>query len=221
MMSIEMTYQGTPIVVSVNDTFNRLTITKLFKEDYRWYATCVCSCGTTIQRIYVRSLLSGNTKSCGCYNSDLTIQRNLKHGLKTRNAERSRLYSIWTDMRRRCNNPERKRSECYAAKGIKVCEEWNDFAAFKDWSMANGYNDTLSIDRIDNNKGYCPENCRWIPFGDQSKNRTTNHYITFNGKTQTLTDWSKEIGIGRNTLTARLQRGWSIEKALTTPKIEY
>lgn len=220
MESIEVTYKGERIAVSVNDTFNRLTITNLFKEDGKWCAACKCSCGAIIHKIVVRSLLSGNTKSCGCYNSELTAQRNFKHGEKSRDQERNRLYEIWVDMRRRCNSTSHNRAKNYSLKGISVCDEWNDFTTFKDWSINNGYDDTLSIDRIDNSEGYCPENCRWIPPGEQSKNRTANHYITFNNKTQTLTDWAKEVGIGRNALTSRLQRGWTIERALTTPKIE-
>jgi hypothetical protein len=208
-------------MVSVNDTFNRLTIADLFKEKSKWYASCKCSCGKEIQRIYVRSLLTGNTKSCGCYNSDLTKQRNLKHGAKNRNQSRNRLYEIWVDMRRRCNSTTHNRAKNYSLKGIRVCDEWNDFLVFQDWAIKNGYNDSLSIERIDNDKNYCPENCKWISMKDQAKNRTTNHYLTLNGKTQTLTDWAIETGINRTTITGRLRKGWSVERALTEPTNKY
>lgn len=217
MQSINIIHNGAPIVVSIDDTLNRLTIKSLFKEKKGWYASCQCQCGAFVPRVLVRSLLTGNTKSCGCYNRHLTTQRNQKHGYKTRQAGASRLYSIWSDMRRRCNNPTRKGAENYALKHIRVCDEWNDFAVFQTWALAHGYTDTMTIERHDNAKGYSPENCSWIPKAEQSKNRDSNHYITFQGKTLTLTDWAKELNINRSTLSGRFSRGWSIEQALTTP----
>ena len=217
MHSINMRYNGTEITVSIEDKFNRLTIKSLFKEKKGWYASCQCQCGTFVPRILVRSLLTGNTKSCGCYNSDLTVQRNHKHGYKTRKAGASRLYSIWSDMRRRCNNPTRRGAHNYALKNIHVCDEWNDFEVFQSWAYSHGYTDEMTIERKDNTQGYNPDNCSWIPKSEQSKNRDSNHYITFHGKTQTLSDWAQEINISRTTLHARLRRGWSIEQALTTP----
>lgn len=98
-------------------------------------------------------------------------------------------------------------------KGIKVCEEWDDYSSFYDWAIANGYNDNLTLERIDNNKNYEPNNCKWIPKSEQSKNRTSNHYITYNNQTKTLTDWAKEFGIKRTTLSNRIRKGWPIEKA--------
>ena len=220
MNTIEMNYKGNKIAISVGSVYNKLKIINLFKVDYKWYATCECECGKIVDKICVRSLLTGNTKSCGCYNKELTIQRNLKHGQKTRNKKTDRLYSIWADMRRRCSNVSRKDAQNYALKNIKVCEEWNNYELFMNWALQNGYNDELTLERIDNSKGYNPDNCKWIPKSEQSKNRTSNHYITYNGKTQTLTDWSKEIGIPRTTLDSRLKRNWSIEDALTKPLIK-
>lgn len=216
MQSINITYNGVIRTIAINDKFNRLTIKSLFKEARGWYASCQCQCGTIVPRVLVRSLLSGNTKSCGCYNRELTAQRNRKHGYKTRQNKASRLYSIWSDMRRRCNNPHRRGAENYALKGIHICEEWNDFAEFQKWALTHGYTDTMTIERRDNTKGYGPDNCIWIPKSEQSKNRDSNHYITFQGKTLTLTDWAKELGIKRSTLSGRFLRGWSIEQALTT-----
>ena len=213
--SITMTFCGEKITVKIGDKFNRLTIIELFKFNGKWYAKCKCDCENYVERILVRSLLTENTKSCGCYNSDLVTQRNQKHGNAYRD-NKSRLYKIWVDMHRRCENPNRARAKGYCLKGITVCKEWEEFQPFKEWAFANGYDNSLSIERKDNDKGYCPENCTWIPKSDQSKNRTTNHYITFNGKTQTLTDWSKELDINRTTIQSRLNRGWSIERALNT-----
>lgn len=216
MDSKTFTYKGNEITVHINDKFNRLTVKDLFYYNGKLYCTCECECGTIIQKILVRNLLSGNTKSCGCLNRDLTIERNFKHGYKTRNSH-NRLYNIWNDMNRRCTNPNRKGAKDYVNKGIKVCEDWKDFSNFNKWALENGYSDELTIERKDNSKGYNPENCIWISKEEQSKNRTTNHYITFNNETKTLTDWAKKMNINRTTLTSRLKRGWSIEKALTTP----
>ena len=99
-----------------------------------------------------------------------------------------------------------------------MCEEWvSNFNTFSTWAESNGYNDTLTIDRIDNNKNYEPSNCRWVTRKEQSKNTSQNHYITFNEETKLLTEWSKQTGINATTILNRLNRGWSIEKTLTTP----
>ena len=156
MESIIITYNKEKVKISINDKYNRLTIKKLFKENYKWYATCECKCGQIVKKIDVRSLLSGNTKSCGCYNKELTIKRNFKHGYKTRNEKNKRLYFIWSDMRRRCNNTFRKDAKNYALKEIKVCNEWNDFETFMKWALSNGYNDNLTIERIDNRVLHLP-----------------------------------------------------------------
>ena len=206
MNSIEITYKNEKITVSINDIYNRLKVLKLFKVKYKWYATCECECGKVVEKVCVRSLLTGNTKSCGCYNLELIKERNTKHGYKQRNTDVERLYKIWSDMRRRCTNKKRKGAENYVLKGITVCSEWNDYLNFREWAVQNGYNDELTLERIDNSKGYSPENCKWIPKSEQSKNRTTNHYITYNDETKTLTDWAKTVGIPRTTLNARLKR---------------
>lgn len=215
MDKIEIIFKKQKRTIKVGDIFNYYTILSLYKstgvssKDKKIRCTCQCKCGKIKEKILLRSLLSNNTKSCGCYNSMLTKQRNEKHG-KSKN----RLYKTWLEMRRRCNNPNRKESKNYYSKGISICNEWNDFLLFEDWALNNGYKENLTIERIDYNGNYTPENCTWIKKEEQSKNRSSNHYITFNGKTQTLSDWSRELGIKRTTLTARLRRGWPIEKAL-------
>ena len=216
MNEISCTYQGEKIKIKINDKFNRLRVIDIFKDKYKYYAKCECDCGKVIDKIVLRSLLSENTKSCGCLNSELTIQRNLKHGMKTREKGASRLYGIWSDMRRRCNNVNRKNANNYALKGIKVCQEWDNFSNFYHWSINNGYNEALTLERKDNSLGYNPDNCCWISKSEQAKNRTTNHYITYNGETKTLTDWAKTLDINRTTLQSRLRRGWTIEQAFST-----
>ena len=138
---------------------------------------------------------------------------NRKHGLS-----KTRLHSIWTNMKTRCNNPNATGFQNWGGKGIKVCEEWsNDVQAFYDWSMMNGYEEHLTIDRIDNDKGYSPDNCRWITYKDQANNVSTNHPYTFNGEVLNSKEMAEKYGLKRTTFEERLKSGWSLEKALLTP----
>jgi len=174
---------------------------------------CQCQCGTEIT-ISLNLLLSGNTKSCGCLKKDRNKSYFTTHGLSN-----SKLYSVWSSMKDRCfrkNDPAYKN---YGARGITVCDEWLKFEIFHDWAMANGYQDDLTIERIDNDGDYCSENCTWIPKKEQPRNRRGLHLITFEGKTRTITDWAKKIGIHASSLRDRLNHGWSIKEALTTPKL--
>lgn len=174
---------------------------------------CECECGNKVV-VRTADLNSGHTKSCGCLAKDSFRKVITKH--EKRN---TRLYSIWANMRSRCNNPNTGYFDRYGGRGITICEEWERFETFYEWSMSNGYSDNLTIDRIDNNKGYSPENCRWASASEQNSNTRRNHLITYNGKTQTMTQWAEEIGIPARTLETRLNRHhWSIERALTTPK---
>ena len=138
---------------------------------------------------------------------------NYKHGLY-----KNRLYSIWSNMKSRCYCETYYLYKDYGARGITVCEEWKtDFTKFYDWAMKNGYQENLSIDRIDNNKGYLPDNCRWVTMKTQNRNRRNNHLITYNNKTQCVMDWANELGIKRQTIEKRLKLGWNEVDALTTP----
>lgn len=166
-----------------------------------------CDCGKI--KIMKLSSVKYQNKSCGCINSGRFVK---KHGLSL-----TKIYKAWSHMIDRCYKQKAKGYKNYGGRGISVCEEWkNNFQAFYDWSIINGYQDDLTIDRINNDGNYCPENCRWITIDIQSNNKSDNHYITFNGKTQTLTQWSHETNIKQPTIRQRLKRGWSIEKSLTT-----
>lgn len=137
---------------------------------------------------------------------------NPKHGMS-----RSRLYHIWNSMKQRCSNPHTISYKYYGAKGVAVCQEWeNGFESFAEWAMANGYADDLTIDRIDSNGDYCPSNCRWATPKTQQNNTSYNRLYSYAGETHNIMEWAEIIGISSNMLYKRLSRGWDIGRALTT-----
>lgn len=142
--------------------FNMLTVLDFYDVQNgmsRWL--CRCDCGNEVV-VYGRHLKSGNTMSCGCYHKEHNGEFGYKHG-----GCKERLYSIWCDMKSRCNNPNNVAYRWYGGRGITVCNEWeHDYAAFREWAYNNGYKDNLTIDRIDSDKNYCPENCQWLPLKD-------------------------------------------------------
>lgn len=130
---------------------------------------------------------------------------------------RTPLYNIWCAMKERCNNPHNKRYSRYGGRGIVVSEEWmNDFSSFREWAVHNGYAEGLTIDRIDNDKGYSPCNCRWVTRKVQNRNYSKNHNITYNGKTMCIADWAEETGINRATILFRLKANKSLEEVFDT-----
>lgn len=135
----------------------------------------------------------------------------IKHGKR-----KTRLYRIWANMKTRCYNPNYTQYKDYGGRGITVCNEWkNDFQAFYDWSISNGYNDILQIDRIDNNKSYEPSNCRWVDRKTQGRNKRNNRNYTINGETHCLSEWCLSLGLKNSTVRMRLDKyNWTIEKAL-------
>lgn len=196
-----------------NEKFGRLTVVKFIKRaDRKTYWECICDCGNTIITTQ-NNLQRGSTKSCGCLFKEGNNKKN--------NLSNSRLYHIWRNMKARCYRKNSSSYKNYGAKGIIVCEEWkNNFMTFYNWAIANGYDDNLTIDRIDNNRMYEPNNCRWTTRKEQNNNTSRNVYITFNGITLTRNQWAEKIGINKGTLKNRLTNKWSpwsIEKALTTP----
>ena len=138
---------------------------------------------------------------------------NPKHGLS-----KTRLHRIWHSMYCRCYYKTTNQYKNYGGKGIKVCEEWKHiegFINFYNWAINNGYSEELTLDRIDNSKDYCPNNCRWATPKFQSNHKTNNVLYTFNNKTQTAKQWCDEYGILQTTLNDRLKRGWTLDQALT------
>lgn len=118
-----------------------------------------------------------------------------------------RIYKIWAGAKYRCNNPNANNYRYYGGRGITFCVEWNDFATFCKWSLDNGYADNLTLDRIDNSKGYCPENCRWVTILEQTNNRANNTNYTFDGETHTLAEWSRIFNVNYDTLLTRFANG--------------
>ena len=131
-----------------------------------------------------------------------------------------RLYRIWSGMKSRCKaKPGERWYSTYSSRGIRVCDEWaKDFSKFRDWSLSHGYKSNLSIDRIDNNKGYSPDNCRWATFFQQLNNKQFNVKLTYNGVTHTLSEWGEIINKPAATIYRRKCKGWSDSEALTIPK---
>lgn len=170
------------------------------------FVFCVCRCGA-IDVVSLAALRSGTRTACtSCY------ERHKLHGMT-----RTPTYVVWVGMKLRCLNPNNHAYDRYGGRGITICEEWvNSFDAFlKD--MGPRPSPKHSLDRIDNNAGYTKSNCRWCEAEVQQNNRRNNWLVTFNGRTMTLTQWSRETGLSYGTLKFRINKGWGIERALTTP----
>lgn len=177
---------------------------------------CRCDCGGEVD-VTTNNLASGHTKSCGCYNRERTIETHTIHGM-ARHGGRHPVYIVWRGMLQRCENPNALEYRNYGGRGIKVCDEWHEFISFRDWALAHGWQKGLTLDRIDNNAGYSPDNCHWTTRKAQARNRRTNRLVTFNGKTQTIVDWAEEMDISYSVLSSRINKlYWPIECALTEP----
>lgn len=191
--------------------YGKLTVVSrdLFVK-YHWI--CKCDCGARCS-IHIGNLRRKNpNKSCGCHQRHAGASTPEKHG-KTGTPE----HTIWKKMRYRCLNPKCVNYPDYGGRGIKVCERWNSFTAFLQ-DMGPRPTAKHEIERRDCNGDYCPENCYWIHGSKQNRNRRDSVRLTLNGVTKSIHDWADEIGIPVTTLKARIDRGWTHEKTLTTPK---
>lgn len=183
---------------------------------------CICDCGNTCS-IATTSLGSGLTKSCGCINTEKRKSRDTKRRKYPDYDTRKRsLYKRWVNIRKRCYSKSNHNYPNYGGRGIKMCDTWrNDYLSFEKWSLEHGFEKSLTIDRIDVNGDYCPENCRWVGNHTQQRNKRNNRLITYKNETHTLSEWSDITGIDRSTISSRIDKfNWSIEDALTIPIIK-
>lgn len=192
------------------------------KGHYRYYYKCLCDCGNDFVT-RGDGIRSGHVKSCGCLQKDTARKIKTKSGMS-----RTRFYHIWGNMKARCfNTTSFPEAHCYSLRGISMCEEWKDFqnfyndmyASYEEHVEIYGEKNT-TIDRIDVDKNYCKENCKWSTLREQFNNKTDNHYIEYHGRTETMANWARELKMSYDALSTRLKRGWSVERAFTTPVIQ-
>lgn len=196
--------------------FGRWTVLEFSHiKNGNYYWLCKCECGT-IKPVSYANLKRGS-KSCGCLAKEILKEKG------THKQSGSRLYVVWQNMKSRCYNKNNNRYNIYGARGIKVCDEWQEFQPFYDWAMANGYNPNAkrgecTIDRIDVNGDYEPNNCRFVSMEIQTRNTRVNRLLTYNNETHCLQDWSKITGINISTLDNRLYRDkLPVDKILSVP----
>lgn len=193
-------------------TFSRLVVRELLLErtprgSRVW--RCDCDCGNMHLAI-TPDLKDGSVKSCGCLKSERDLTGNIKHGKK-----HTPEYGVWSVFRDRCNNPRNKGYANYGGRGIQVCVRWDDFRNFIA-DMGERPSPKHSIDRIDNDGDYSPENCRWANRTDQNRNRRITKRVEFSGQSLTLGEWAERTGIPYGLICSRLWRGWSPDRTLTT-----
>ena len=174
---------------------------------------CVCECGN--ERVVAQNHLKreGGARACKECARRISAEKRKTHG-----DFGTRLYSIYYGMITRVYNKNDPNYKRYGARGVKICDEWaKSYVAFKDWAINNGYSDDLSIDRVDVNGNYCPENCRWATAKMQGNNRRNNRRLTINGQDKTITEWADEVGLSATAIRNRLCKGYGLEESVFTP----
>ena len=199
------------IINLIGQNFGHLTVIKYCGTNNHRKSLweCKCDCGNPKTIIVQGSnLKSGNTTSCGCVQKQTFLNYVTKH-----NEKNTKLYGVWCSMKSRCNNPHNKSYHNYGGRGINICKDWESYINFSSWSKNNGYQEGLTIDRIDVNGDYSPENCRWVNNKTQANNTRCNKYFTYNNETLTIAQWEDKTGLP---IGERLKQGMNIEKAITT-----
>lgn len=194
--------------------FGRLTVININHTSKKGtYWNCKCLCGNECIVLTTR-LSSGHTTSCGCRKEE--IKQEVSGLNKSHELSNSRIYRIYRGIISRCYKKYSSSYDRYGGRGIKIFQEWlDDFMNFYNWSMENGYSENLSIDRIDPNGNYCPENCRWSTAKEQANNTRSTIFLTYNGETKSASEWAEITGISRNTITRRKRDGWTDAECLT------
>lgn len=187
--------------------FGRLEAVRLSEKrsGRKTYWECKCECGNP-KTIRTDSLKNGLIRSCGCLKKEQD-EKNLDHKRWTHRESGDRLYSVWNGMHRRCYNPQDSKYGSYGGRGINVCDDWHDVKKFKDWALNNGYQEDLSIERIDVNGNYEPTNCTWIPISEQAWNKRNTILIKHQGETKCLSEWCKLLELSEGTIRSRYERG--------------
>ena len=168
---------------------------------------CICFCGEEFEAVGTQ-IRNGHKKSCGCLRSKVTTEKNYKHGKVN-----TRLYTIWSGMKARCNNVKHPAYDRYGGRGIKVCEEWEkSFEEFEKWAKNNGYEKHLTIDRINNDEGYSPDNCQWSDYYQQARNKSNNSLSLYKGKMRTRGEIAELTGLTYSAVRGRQQDGIDFDK---------
>ena len=207
---IKIKIKMTKTIDLTGQIFGRLTVVKHAgigpSKQAMWL--CDCECGNTVT-VRGYDLYKERSRSCGCLRTEVTISRSTKHGGRDKPT-----YPVWNDMMTRCYNRNSPSYADYGGRGITVCDRWHDLNNFLE-DMGDRPKG-LSIERVNNEEGYSPENCVWATTAIQSRNRRNNRKLTYNGETLCVTDWAAKLGIKQVTLSGRLHAGWSVERALST-----
>lgn len=207
------------IVDMTGKKFGRWTVIDYAGLDKSGHAVwkCLCECGN-VKDVRGQRLRDGESQSCGCLAKEITSIHNSKH-----NGSFDRLYTVWSGMKARCENPSHCEYHRYGGRGISICDEWkNDYTAFREWALAQGYDPSApkgkcTLDRIDNDNGYSPQNCTFSDMKKQCNNRHNNVIIECKGESHTIRGWSDITGISYSVLYSRIKNGWDVNRALSTP----
>ena len=200
--------------------FGRLTVIEKREPNKKRKTSmwlCRCECGN--EKIIASHDLKHGTLSCGCMLKENreSFKNKYRNGKKI-NAKNTRILRIYNHMKQRCYNSNNSSYKNYGGRGITICKEWlENYYEFEKWSLENGYEDTLTIDRIDTNKGYSPKNCRWATYKQQANNERTNHILEIDGIKHTVQEWSEIYKIKPNTIIYRIKRGWNVKRAVKEP----
>jgi hypothetical protein len=195
--------------------FGRLVAVSFSHTDDHIYWFFKCDCG--VKKVLRRSsVISGGTKSCGCFSVERS--RAMGHAARTHGISGTPLYYVYSSMIERCYRVNKPSYSDYGGRGIRVCRQWKGHpSAFFEWALANGYKAGLELDRKNNNKGYSPHNCRFVTRSVNGSNKRNNVLVTFDGRTLTVAEWARRLGIGQSTLYMRVRRGWCHEDTVTAP----
>lgn len=178
---------------------------------------CKCDCGN--EKTIALQHLKNGTKSCGCLNKEIASERGRKSNIGERSRKHgdfgTKLYGVWAGMKRRCYNPNTKYYADYGGRGISVCDEWLMYEPFKEWALSAGYEEGLSIERLNVDGDYTPENCKWIPLSEQNANKRISIRLEYRGRTYSIKELSKLTGLKERTIQARYYKGFPIDEIVS------